>query len=75
MGVVEDLADQLAQDALEAAAKLDDDTILAKIGDVLGASSATTHEAYSTAIRVRLAERRAREFLQDALKKAPPSAP
>ena len=42
MSVVEDLADQLAQDALAAADKLGDDTILKKIGDALGASSATT---------------------------------
>ncbi|EBA03520.1 hypothetical protein RB2150_02654 [Rhodobacteraceae bacterium HTCC2150] len=71
MGVVEDLADALAQDALQAAKDLGDDSILAKIGDVLGASSATTQEAYNTAVRVRLAERRAREYLREATKLLP----
>ena len=71
MSVVEDLADQLAQDALDAAATLGDDTILKKIGDALGASSATTQEAYNTAIRVRLSERRGRQVMIDALNSAP----
>jgi hypothetical protein len=67
MGVVEDLADALAKDVLEAQAELDDDRFYEKVSRVLGDMSPTTQDAFMTAIRVRLAEKRGREFLMRSL--------
>ena len=46
---------------------IDDDRFYEKVGRVIEASSPTLLEAFMTAIRVRLAERRARSFLDKAL--------
>jgi hypothetical protein len=67
MSVVQDLADQLAEDVLAAEAELNDDRFYEKIAKVLMAASPTFQEAFMTSIRVRLAERRGREFLEKAL--------
>ena len=64
MRVVEELADNLAKDAIELANKLGNDDIIYETAKVLVASSSTIEEAYMTSIRVRLAERRARRFLE-----------
>lgn len=71
MGITEDLADVLAQDTLKAMEELGDDQLIAQMAEVIGASSQTTQEAFLTAIRVRLSERRAREFLADKRAKGP----
>ncbi|MDG1339143.1 MAG: hypothetical protein P8P66_04020 [Paracoccaceae bacterium] len=63
MALTEDIADELAQKALDAFEKSGDEKIVDQIGDVLGASSQTLQEAYLTSIRVRRAEKRAREML------------
>lgn len=68
MGVVEDLADGLARDVLAAQVELDDDRFYEKVSKVLGDLSPTTQEAFMTAIRVRLAEKRGREFLDKTLR-------
>lgn len=68
MGVVEDLADGLARDVLEAQGELEDDRFYEKVSKVLGDLSPTTQEAFMTAIRVRLAEKRGRDFLERSLK-------
>ena len=65
MRVVEELADNLAKDAIELANKLDNDNIIYGTAKVLVATSSTMEEAYMTSIRVRLAERRARRFLEE----------
>lgn len=70
MGVVEELGDALAKSTLEAMEEIDDDRFYEKVGRVIETSSPTLLEAYLTAIRVRLAERRARVFLEKALKAA-----
>ena len=62
MRVVEELADNLAKDAIELANKLENDDIIYETAKVLVATSSTMEEAYMTSIRVRLAERRARPF-------------
>jgi hypothetical protein len=62
-----DLADQLAEDVLAAETELGDDRFYEKIAKVLMAASPTFQEAFMTSIRVRLAERRGREFLERAL--------
>ena len=56
MRVVEELADNLANE-------LGNDDIIYETAKVLVATSSTMEEAYMTFIRVRLAERRARRFL------------
>lgn len=68
MGVTEDLADALAKDTIEAAEAMGDDMLITEVSKQLGASSQTTQEAYMTAVRVRLAEKRARSYLQERLK-------
>lgn len=67
MGVVEDLADALARDVLAAQDELGDDRLFERVAKALGDLSSTTQEAFLTAIRVRLAERRGRELLAAAL--------
>lgn len=61
MRVVEELADNLAKDAIELA----NDDIIYETAKVLVATSSTMEEAYMTSIRIRLAERRARRFLEE----------
>ena len=62
MGILEELADGLARDALELEVD-EDDPLVNDIGKVIGASSQTLEEAYLTSIRVRRAEKRARELI------------
>jgi hypothetical protein len=50
--------------------ELGDDRFYMEVSKVLGATSPTTQEAFMTAIRVRLAERRARQFLEARLRAA-----
>jgi len=68
MGVVEDLADALAVDALKAEEDTGDDKVVDRVAEILGADSVTTQEAFLTAIRVRKADKRARVFLNTKMK-------
>ncbi|CUH76780.1 hypothetical protein [Tropicibacter naphthalenivorans] len=83
MGVVDDLADKLAQDVIKAMDALGDENLPDEVANVLGASSPSSEEIFRAAVRIRLAERRARAFLNDHVKaaieakkagKAPPKA-
>ena len=56
-------ANELANLALPEAAASDNTKIVEQIGEILGASSQTLEEAYLTVVRVRRAEKRARELL------------
>jgi len=67
MRVVDDLADALAKDAITIANAIGDDDVIYETAKILAATSATMQEAYMTSVRVRLAERRAREFLSEKL--------
>jgi hypothetical protein len=67
VSVVETLGDALANTTLEAMEHIDDERFYEKVSQVIGASSPTLQEAYLTAIRVRLAERRGRAFVAKAL--------
>ena len=67
MAVIQDLADQLAEDVLAAEPELEDDRFYEKVSRVLMAASPTFQEAFITSVRVRLAERRGRDFLEKAL--------
>lgn len=63
MGLTEDIADELALQALEIMEKTGDDQLSVTIAKVIGSSSTTMEEAFLTAVRVRRAEKRARELL------------
>lgn len=65
MGILEDMADEIAQLALADEAASGDEDIVIEIANILGTSSQTLEEAYKTAIRVRRAERRAKELLAE----------
>ena len=67
MSVLQEMADKLADDVLAAEIELGDDRFFEKVAQVLAAASPTFQEAYITSVRVRLAERRGREFLEKAL--------
>ncbi|MFV2003055.1 MAG: hypothetical protein ACC619_08745 [Paracoccaceae bacterium] len=63
MELVDTLADDLAKETLEAVEKSGNEKLVREMADVIGASSPTMEEAFLTAIRVRRAERRARDML------------
>lgn len=63
MGVIEDLADALAKDTLEAADEMNDPNLVDEVSGVILAQSQTLQEAFMTAIRVRRSERAGRKFL------------
>lgn len=67
MATLQDIADQMADDVLAAGEELGDDRFYEKVEKVLLAASPTFQEAFMTSIRVRLAERRGREFINRAL--------
>ena len=71
----EETANNLADLALAEALASGDEKIVDQIGEILGASSQSLQESYLTAIRVRRAERRARELLAAAAAKRQAPAP
>ena len=70
MSVVDDLADKLARDTIKAMDALGDENLPDQVAAVLGASSPSSEEIFRAAVRIRLAERRARTFLNDHVQKA-----
>jgi len=66
-GSLEDLAGKLAEDTMAAMDECGDDRLYTEVGTVLAASSQSLEEAFLTEIRVRLAERKARRFLNQHL--------
>lgn len=65
MGVLEDVSDRLAQDALDLEERLEDDKVVPQIADALGKSSPTMEENFLTAVRIRRAERRAQRVIDE----------
>lgn len=63
MGVLEDLADKLAEETMELSAELGDDEIFEEISKIIGATSTTLQETYLTSIRLRTAAARGHEAL------------
>ncbi|WP_151717575.1 hypothetical protein [Gemmobacter serpentinus] len=63
MGVTEDLADALARDVLAAMDEMGDERYFMEIGKMLASLSPSMEDGFMTAMRVRLAERRARDML------------
>ena len=68
MALINDLCDRLAIDVVAAMDELGDDRFHDKVSKVLLDMSPTTQEVYLTSIRVLLAERKARAYLNAALK-------
>lgn len=64
MGINEDVADELALETLKIINATGDDACVKHIADTIGGSSQTMEEAFLTAVRVRRAEQRAREMLE-----------
>ena len=69
------MADEIAQLALADELRTGDESIIQKVAEILGSSSQTLQEAYLTSIRVRRAEKRAREMLAERAAKATPEPP
>ncbi len=67
MSVVDELADALAKDAIEAADRLGDEALINDMARILGDTSSTSQEAFLTSVRVRQATSRARRFLEDRI--------
>jgi hypothetical protein len=68
MSVLEDMGDALARDVLAAMEELGDDRFYDKVSKILLDASPTMQEAFLTAFRVRVAEKRGRAFIDAALK-------
>lgn len=62
------LAAKLAEDVIEIQDATGQERLFVEVGTVLGAASQTLEEAFLTEVRVRLAERKARDFLAQKLK-------
>lgn len=75
MGIVEDVADELALETLKIINATGDDACVKQIADTIGGSSQTMEEAYLTAVRVRRAEQRARELLGEIKSKMAQALP
>jgi hypothetical protein len=69
--IAEEVADRLAQEVIRAAEELGDEDLITDISRVLGTSSTTTQEAFMTAVRLRLAEGRARRTLAERIARGP----
>jgi hypothetical protein len=67
MSFIQDLADKLAKDVIDAQDELGDDRFYEQVGRVLLAASPTLHEVFMTSVRIRLAEQRGRVFFERAL--------
>ena len=80
MGLLQDLTEALARDTMAAMDELGDDRLHDRVSKVLLDMSPTTQEAFMTAMRALLAERKGRLFLEQTLKakregRAAPTAP
>ncbi|MGL6211951.1 MAG: hypothetical protein ACRC14_19165 [Paracoccaceae bacterium] len=68
MSVLDEMGDALARDVIAAMEELGDERFYDKISKVLLDASPTMQEAFLTAYRVRVAEKRGRAFIEAALK-------
>ncbi len=68
MGVTEDLADELAVDAIKYIEATGDEDIIDDLVKALGATSQTAEEAFLTSIRVRRANKKAKALLLERAK-------
>ena len=70
MSIVDILAAKLAEDTMKAMDELGEERLYTEVGGILATSSQSLEEAYMTEVRVRLAERLARQFLVNKVKNA-----
>ena len=80
MGILQDLTEALAKDTIKAMDEFGDERLHERVSKVLLDMSPTTQEAYMTAMRALLAERKGRAYLEATIKanregKAAPAAP
>ena len=68
MSTLDTLAAKLAEDTLKVQDALGEDRMYMEIAQVLGAASQSLEEAFLTEVRIRLAERKARDFLNKRLR-------
>lgn len=68
MDLLEQVADKLAQDVLEAVRVTGDEDIITQVMKSVGSSSTTLEEAFMTAVRIRRAEARGRALLDDLVR-------
>lgn len=66
MDITEQLADELAREALDIVEKSGDDRIISEISQLMGASSQSLQENFMTMVRVRRAETLTRKLLAQA---------
>lgn len=66
--VVIELANKLAEECLAVQRETGEDRLFMEVGDVLGTASQTLEEAFLTAVRTRMANDKARDFLARKLK-------
>lgn len=64
MSTTIELAAKLAEDCIAVQHETGDDRLFMEAGQVIGASSQTLEEAFLTAVRTRMAETKARAFLE-----------
>ena len=67
MGVVEDLADELARKCMQAMVELGE-RFFNEVSKVVGTSSPTLQEAFLTSMRIRMAAARGENFIDNTLK-------
>jgi hypothetical protein len=60
---ITNLASKLAEDTMKVMDETGDDRFFMQVAELLGASSQSLEEAFLTEVRVRLAERKARQFV------------
>ena len=70
--IAEELADELARDAIAQAEALGDDRLIEQIAQTIGATSPTMEEMFRTLVRVRMAAARARKLLDQKRPTATP---
>lgn len=80
MPLLQDLTEKLALDTMKAMDEFGDDRLFERVAKVLLDASPTTQEAYLTAMKALLAERKGRDFLNRTIKAmragtAAPAAP
>ena len=67
MGTIEKLGEKLAIDTLKVQDAIGEDRFYMEVAQVLGAASQSLEEAFLTEMRVRIAERTARDFIAEKL--------
>ena len=65
MSRVDDIAEKLAEDALDYEQRSGNASVVTEVSKIIGASSSTLQDAFLTAVRVRRAEALARAYLSD----------